>query len=83
MVFVTDAGRGPVSSAGPSGFARCGRGKVVLAVNKAEGMSRDLRPEFHELGIGERSGVGNRTQGVRSLLIERVPSVDHLVARDR
>ncbi len=47
----------------------CGK-KVVLAVNKAEGMSESpLLAEFHELGIGQPHPVSAaHGQGIRSLL---------------
>ncbi|MBK9361899.1 MAG: ribosome biogenesis GTPase Der [Rubrivivax sp.] len=71
VVFVTDL------RAGLSGqdhdiarFLRsCGK-KVVLAVNKAEGMTESpLLAEFHELGIGEPHPVSAaHGQGIRSLL---------------
>ena len=53
-----------------AGYLRSERKRVVLAVNKAEGM-RDspLLAEFHELGIGEPHPVSSaHGQGIRSLL---------------
>ncbi len=51
-------------------YLRSRRKKVVLAVNKAEGMSDSpLLAEFHELGIGDPHPVSAaHGQGVRSLL---------------
>ena len=71
MVFVVDVRAGPVG-AGPRHRAlpaQLGK-RVVLAVNKAEGMSESpLLAEFHELGIGEPHPVSAaHGQGIRSLL---------------
>lgn len=71
VVFVTDLRAG--LSGQDHDIARylrsCGK-KVVLAVNKAEGMSESpLLAEFHELGIGEPHPVSAaHGQGIRSLL---------------
>ncbi|HNU10397.1 MAG TPA: ribosome biogenesis GTPase Der [Rubrivivax sp.] len=71
VIFVTDL------RAGLSGqdhdiarFLRSSGKKVVLAVNKAEGMADSPRmAEFHELGIGAPHAVSAaHGQGVRSLL---------------
>lgn len=71
VVFVVDA------RAGVSGqdhdiarYLRTAGKKVLLAVNKAEGMSEAPQlAEFHELGIGEPIPVSaSHGQGVRSLL---------------
>ncbi len=74
VIFVADVRAG--LSAQDHDIARYLRGQqkpVVLAVNKAEGMSESpLLAEFHELGIGEPHPVSAaHGQGVRSLL-ERV-----------
>ncbi len=71
VVFVTDLRAG--LTAQDHDIARYLRGqrkKVVLAVNKAEGMADSpLLAEFHELGIGEPHPVSAaHGQGVRSLL---------------
>ncbi|MCW5611444.1 MAG: ribosome biogenesis GTPase Der [Rubrivivax sp.] len=71
VIFVTDVRAG--LSAQDHDIARYLRGqrkKVVLAVNKAEGMADSpLLAEFHELGIGEPHPVSAaHGQGVRSLL---------------
>jgi GTP-binding protein len=71
VVFVTDLRAG--LSGQDHDIARylrsCGK-KVVLAVNKAEGMAESpLLAEFHELGIGEPHPVSAaHGQGIRSLL---------------
>ena len=71
VVFVTDLRAG--LSGQDHDIARylrsCGK-KVVLAVNKAEGMTDSpLLAEFHELGIGEPHPVSAaHGQGIRSLL---------------
>nr|WP_206026658.1 ribosome biogenesis GTPase Der [Rubrivivax benzoatilyticus] len=51
-------------------FLRTQQKKVILAVNKAEGMAESpLLAEFHELGIGEPHPLSaSHGQGVRSLL---------------
>ena len=80
VVFVTDLRAG--LSGQDHDIARylraCGK-KVVLAVNKAEGMAESpLLSEFHELGIGDPHPVSAaHGQGVRSLL--EAALVDHLV----
>jgi GTP-binding protein len=71
VVFVTDIRAG--LSAQDHDIARYLRGhhkRIVLAVNKAEGMSDSpLLAEFHELGIGAPHPVSAaHGQGVRSLL---------------
>lgn len=71
VVFVTDIRAGLTGQ--DHDIARFLRGqdkRVVLAVNKAEGMSESpLMAEFHELGIGEPHPVSAaHGQGVRSLL---------------
>ena len=71
VIFVTDLRAG--LSGQDHDIARylrsCGK-KVVLAVNKAEGMADSpLLAEFHELGIGEPHPVSAaHGQGIRSLL---------------
>mgnify|MGYP000995907443 CR=1 FL=1 len=71
VIFVTDVRAG--LSGQDHDIARylrtCGK-KVVLAVNKAEGMAESpLLAEFHELGIGEPHPVSAaHGQGIRSLL---------------
>ncbi len=71
VIFVTDL-RGGLSAQDQdiANYLRSRRKKVVLAVNKAEGMSESpLLAEFHELGIGEPHPVSAaHGQGVRSLL---------------
>jgi len=51
-------------------YLRTQRKKVLLAVNKAEGMAESpLLGEFHELGIGEPHPISSaHGQGIRSLL---------------
>ncbi len=51
-------------------FLRTARKKVILAVNKAEGMRESpALAEFHELGIGEPLPISSaHGQGIRSLL---------------
>ena len=71
VIFVTDLRAG--LSGQDHDIARylrsCGK-KVVLAVNKAEGMAESpLLAEFHELGIGDPHPVSAaHGQGIRSLL---------------
>ena len=71
VIFVTDLRAG--LSGQDHDIARylraCGK-KVLLAVNKAEGMAESpLLAEFHELGIGEPHPVSAaHGQGIRSLL---------------
>ncbi len=71
VIFVVD-GRGGVSGQDHdiADFLRSSGKKVVLAVNKAEGMIESPRlAEFHELGIGEPQPVSAaHGQGIRSLL---------------
>jgi len=71
VIFVVD-GRGGVSGQDHdiADFLRTSGKKVVLAVNKAEGMIESPRmAEFHELGIGEPQPVSAaHGQGIRSLL---------------
>ncbi|HRD83766.1 MAG TPA: ribosome biogenesis GTPase Der [Rubrivivax sp.] len=59
-------------------YLRSQRKRVVLAVNKAEGMIDSPRlAEFHELGIGEPWPVSAaHGQGVRSLLDQVLEGVD-------
>ncbi len=71
VVFVTDI-RGGLTAQDHdiARFLRTQDKRVVLAVNKAEGMAGSpLLAEFHELGIGEPHPVSAaHGQGVRSLL---------------
>jgi GTPase len=71
VIFVTDVRAGlSAQDHDIARFLRSQRKKVVLAVNKAEGMvDSPLLAEFHELGIGEPHAVSSaHGQGVRSLL---------------
>jgi GTP-binding protein len=71
VVFVTDirAGVSPQDHDIARYLRQCGK-RVLLAVNKAEGMSESPQlAEFHELGIGQPHPVSAaHGQGVRSLL---------------
>ena len=71
VIFVVDV-RGGVSAQDHdiAGFLRTQHKRVLLAVNKAEGMQESpLLGEFHELGIGEPHPVSAaHGQGIRSLL---------------
>jgi GTP-binding protein len=82
VIFVVD-GRAGVSGQDHdiANFLRTSGKKVVLAVNKAEGMIESPRlAEFHELGIGEPQPVSAaHGQGIRSLLdaaLEDFPEVE-------
>ncbi|MBX3637808.1 MAG: ribosome biogenesis GTPase Der [Rubrivivax sp.] len=71
VIFVTDVRAGlSAQDHDIARFLRSQRKKVVLAVNKAEGMvDSPLLAEFHELGIGDPHPVSAaHGQGVRSLL---------------
>ncbi len=71
VVFVTDVRAGlSAQDHDIARYLRSQRKKVVLAVNKAEGMADSpLLAEFHELGIGDPHPVSAaHGQGVRSLL---------------
>jgi len=71
VIFVVD-GRAGVSGQDHdiAKFLRTSGKRVLLAVNKAEGMSESPRlAEFHELGIGEPHPISSaHGQGIRSLL---------------
>jgi GTP-binding protein len=71
VVFVTDLRAGlSAQDHDIARFLRTQQKKVILAVNKAEGMAESpLLAEFHELGIGEPHPLSaSHGQGVRSLL---------------
>jgi len=71
VIFVTDIRAGlSAQDHDIARYLRSRRKRVVLAVNKAEGMSDSpLLAEFHELGIGAPHPVSAaHGQGVRSLL---------------
>ncbi|MFY9513352.1 MAG: ribosome biogenesis GTPase Der [Rubrivivax sp.] len=71
VVFVTDLRAGlSAQDHDIARYLRTQHKKVLLAVNKAEGMSESpLLAEFHELGIGEPHPVSAaHGQGMRSLL---------------
>jgi GTP-binding protein len=71
VVFVTDLRAGlSAQDHDIARFLRQARKKVILVVNKAEGMvDSPLLAEFHELGIGEPLPVSAaHGQGVRSLV---------------
>jgi GTP-binding protein len=57
-------------------YLRSGQQAVLLAANKAEGMTESpMLAEFHELGIGEPHPVSAaHGQGIRSLLERRWPT---------
>jgi len=71
VIFVVD-GRAGVSGQDHdiAKFLRTSGKRVLLAVNKAEGMTESPRlAEFHELGIGEPHPISSaHGQGIRSLL---------------
>jgi GTP-binding protein len=71
VVFVVDV-RGGLSAQDHdiARYLRTAQKKVLIAVNKAEGMAESpLLNEFHELGMGELHPVsGAHGQGIRSLL---------------
>ncbi|MDP1534203.1 MAG: ribosome biogenesis GTPase Der [Rubrivivax sp.] len=71
VIFVVDV-RGGLSAQDHdiARYLRVSQKKVLLAANKAEGMSESpLLGEFHELGIGEPHPVSSaHGQGIRSLL---------------
>jgi GTPase len=71
VVFVTDVRQGVTGQDHDiARYLRTQNKRVILAVNKAEGMSESpLLAEFHELGIGEPHPVSAaHGQGIRSLL---------------
>ncbi len=71
VVFVTDVRQGVTGQDHDiARYLRTQNKRVILAVNKAEGMSESpLLAEFHELGIGEPNPVSAaHGQGIRSLL---------------
>lgn len=71
VIFVTDVRAGlSAQDHDIARYLRSERKKVLLAVNKAEGMvDSPLLAEFHELGIGEPHPVSAaHGQGIRSLL---------------
>lgn len=71
VIFVTDIRAGlSAQDHDIARYLRSQRKKVVLAVNKAEGMAQSpALAEFHELGIGEPLPVSaSHGQGVRSML---------------
>ncbi len=71
VLFVTDVRQGVTGQDHDiARYLRTQNKKVLLAVNKAEGMSESaLLAEFHELGMGEPLAVSAaHGQGIRSLL---------------
>ncbi|MBQ0959556.1 ribosome biogenesis GTPase Der [Ideonella sp. 4Y11] len=71
VIFVTDVRSGlSAQDADIARFLRQANKRVLLAVNKAEGMQESpLLAEFHELGLGEPHPVSAaHGQGIRSLL---------------
>ena len=71
VIFVTDVRAGlSAQDADIARYLRTQQKKVLLAVNKAEGMAESpLLAEFHELGIGEPHPISAaHGQGIRSLL---------------
>ncbi len=71
VVFVTDVRQGVTGQDHDiARYLRTQNKRVLLAVNKAEGMSESpLLAEFHELGIGQPHPVSAaHGQGIRSLL---------------
>ncbi len=79
VIFVVDV-RGGLSGQDHdiARYLRAAGKRVVLAVNKAEGMSESpLLGEFHELGIGQPHPVSAaHGQGVRSLLDAALEGID-------
>jgi GTP-binding protein len=79
VVFVVDV-RGGLSAQDHdiAKYLRVAQKKVLLAVNKAEGMSESpLLGEFHELGMGELHPISAaHGQGIRSLLDAALEGVD-------
>ncbi|MBS0446387.1 MAG: ribosome biogenesis GTPase Der [Proteobacteria bacterium] len=71
VIFVTDI-RSGVSGQDQdiARYLRAAGKKVILAVNKAEGMAESpLLAEFHELGLGEPHAISSaHGQGIRSLV---------------
>ena len=71
VIFVTDVRTGlSAQDADIARFLRQANKRVLLAVNKAEGMQESpLLAEFHELGLGEPHPISAaHGQGIRSLL---------------
>jgi len=79
VIFVVDV-RGGLSAQDHdiAKYLRVARKKVLVAVNKAEGMSESpLLNEFHELGMGELHPVSAaHGQGIRSLLDAALEGVE-------
>ena len=77
VVFVTDVRTGLAGQDQDiARYLRQANKRVLLAVNKAEGMSESpLLAEFHELGMGEPHPVSAaHGQGIRSLLEAALPT---------
>jgi GTP-binding protein len=73
VVFVTDAREGLTAHDGAiAGELRRSGKRVVLAVNKTEGMNRDVAvAEFHELGLGAPRAISaEHGEGVADLVEE-------------
>ena len=71
VIFVTDVRMGlSGQDADIARYLRTANKRIVLAVNKAEGMSESpLLGEFHELGLGEPHPISAaHGQGIRSLI---------------
>ena len=92
VVFVVDVRNGlSAQDHDIARYLRTSHKKVLIAVNKAEGMSESpLLNEFHELGMGELHPISAaHGQGIRSLLdtalegCERVADEDEGAAEDR
>ena len=80
VIFVVDV-RGGLSAQDHdiARYLRTQRKKVILAANKAEGMTESpLLGEFHELGIGDPHPISSaHGQGIRSLLEAALEAFPH------
>lgn len=86
VIFLTDARQGltPQDQAIAQHLRASGR-RIVLAVNKAEGMDRALAgAEFHELGLGEpwplSAAHGDGVAALVSALLEGLPAAEEAAA---
>ena len=88
VVFVLDARAGlSAQEHDIARYLRSNARRVLLAVNKAEGMSQSPRlAEFHELGMGEPQPISAaHGQGIRDLLetaFEGLPPVEAVAPED-
>src|SRR3954468_6635302 len=85
VVFVVDVRAGlSAQEHDIAKYLRVAQKKVLVAVNKAEGMSESpLLGEFHELGMGELHPVSAaHGQGIRSLLDAALEGVEALPEED-